>query len=203
MKRLNIIGASGHGKVVADIARLNGYDDIVFFDDNGSIKSCGGIKVAGNVGAALESNGDFFIAIGKSQIREHMMKRFEGRFFPSLVHPGAVVAGDVKIGEGSLVAAGAVVNPGASIGRGCIINTCASADHDCNVSDFVHIAVGAHLSGSVSVGQRTWICVGASVVNNITICADCVVGAGAVVIKDITEPGTYAGVPAKLLHGVG
>ena len=93
--------------------------------------------------------------------------------------------------------AGAVINPGVRIGKGCIINTCSSMDHDCVVGDYVHIAVGSHLCGTVSVGDGTWIGAGATVSNNVSICSDCMIGAGAVVIKDIKESGTYVGVPAK------
>lgn len=93
--------------------------------------------------------------------------------------------------------AGAVINSGVRIGRGCIINTCSSADHDCDMGDYVHIAVGSHLCGTVSVGDETWIGAGATVSNNISICSECMIGAGAVVTRDITEKGTYVGVPAK------
>ena len=79
---------------------------------------------------------------------------------------------------------------------GCIINTCSSVDHDCVIGDFVHIAVGSHLSGTVKVGDATWIGAGATVSNNVSICGRCMIGAGAVVVDDITESGTYMGVPA-------
>ena len=198
MNRLIIIGASGHGKVVADIAEKNGYDEIEFYDDDESISSCGKWPVIGLTAKALGKSDDLFIAIGNAALREKVMDCFEGRHFPVLIHPNAVVADDVEIGEGSVVMAGAVVNPGAKIGKGVIINTCSSVDHDCVIDDFVHVSVGAHLSGTVVVGERTWIAVGASVVNNVCICADCIIGAGAVVIRNIPKPGTYVGVPARM-----
>lgn len=89
------------------------------------------------------------------------------------------------------------MNPGAVIGKGCIINTCASVDHDCRVEDFVHVSVGAHVAGTVRIGERTWVGAGATVSNNVRICDDCMIGAGAVVVKDIMERGTYVGVPAE------
>lgn len=200
MNRLNIIGASGHGKVVADIAMLNGYGEIEFYDDDESITSCDKWPVVGTVNQVFKREDDVFIAIGNATSREKLMECFEGRHFPVLIHPNAVVAGDVEIGKGSVVMAGAVINPGAKIGKGVIVNTCSSVDHDCVIGDFVHISVGAHLSGTVVVGNRTWIAVGGSVVNNVNICGGCIIGAGAVVIKDIEEAGTYVGVPAKLLR---
>ena len=93
--------------------------------------------------------------------------------------------------------AGAVINPGVRIGKGCIINTCSSVDHDCTVGDFVHVAVGSHLCGTVSVGDGTWIGAGATVSNNVSICSDCMIGAGAVIVNDIKKSGTYVGVPAR------
>ncbi len=199
MKRLIIIGASGHGKVVADIAALSGYRDIVFLDNNPGIKSCAGYPVLGSDAMISEIDGDVFAAVGNAQARKRIMSGNEGRFFPVLIHPSAVIAEGAEIGEGTAVMAGAVVNPGAIVGKGCIINTCSSIDHDCNIADYVHVSVGAHLAGTVSVGEGSWIGVGASVSNNISICGDCMIGAGAVVVKDIAVPGTYVGVPAEIL----
>ena len=198
--KLAIIGASGHGKVIADIAEQNGYGEIAFYDDNESVASCGKWPVLGPTAMALDGCCDVFIAIGNAGVREMLMERFQGRRFPVLVHPRAVVAEDVILGEGTAVMAGAVINPGARLGRGVIVNTCSSVDHDCIVDDFVHVSVGAHLSGTVSVGKRTWIACGVCVRNNIRICADCMIGAGAAVVKDILEPGTYVGVPARKLE---
>ena len=196
INRLIIIGASGHGKVVADIAKRCGYEDIVFLDNDQEIKSCAGYPVLGPDTLAAELEGDIFIAIGKAEYRRTLMDRYVGRNMPTLIHPNAAIADDVKIGAGSVVMAGAVINPNTRIGRGCIINTCASVDHDCIVEDFVHIAVGAHLCGSVTVGKETWIGAGSTISNNITICKNCMIGAGAVVIRNIKYPGTYIGVPA-------
>ena len=197
--KLTIIGASGQGKVVADIAEKNGYDEIDFLDDDETIMHCGKWPVVGPSMKAMEIEHDLFVAIGDASIREALMLCFQDKYFPVLIHPGAIVAEDVEIGEGTVVMAGAVINPGARIGRSCIINTCASVDHDCKLGDFSHVAVGAHLSGTVTLGKGSWIAVGASVVNNVTICDGCTVGAGAVVLHDITEPGTYVGIPVHRL----
>ncbi|HIX81308.1 MAG TPA: hypothetical protein H9980_04960 [Candidatus Erysipelatoclostridium merdavium] len=94
--------------------------------------------------------------------------------------------------------ANAVVNPGASIGKHCIINTSAVVEHDNIIEDYVHISVGAKIAGTVHIGKRTWIGIGATVKNNISICNDCMIGASGVVVKDILIPGTYIGVPATM-----
>ena len=199
MNKLIIIGASGHGKVVADIAALNGYKEIVFLDNDPEIKACAGYPVLGPDTMTSELDGDVFIAVGNAEIRKKLMERDANRNFPVLIHPSAVIAESAEVGAGSVVMAGAVINPGVKIGKGCIINTSSSVDHDCIVEDFCHVSVGAHLSGTVVVGTGTWIGAGATVINNVNICGKCMIGAGAVVIKDIDELGTYVGIPAKKL----
>ena len=196
MNRLIIIGAGGHGKVIADIALATGYSDIAFVDDNESIRECAGFPVIGRMSNLSEIKGDKIVAIGNSYIREKIMDSIDT---VSLIHPGANIGRDVDILPGSVVMAGAVINHGSKIGRGCIINTCSSVDHDCVLEDYVHIAVGAHLCGSVNIGANTWIGSGAIVINNVRIGPDCMIGAGAVVVRDITSPGTYVGMPAKAM----
>lgn len=197
MKRLIIIGASGHGKVIADIAK-HIYDEIVFLDDDPGINNCYGCPVVGTVDKALSIDGDLFIAIGNADIRKRLMERFSAKVFPVLLHPNAIIADEVEIGSGSVVMAGVVINPGVSIGKGCIINTSSSVDHDCIIGDYSHVSVGAHLAGTVSVGNDVLIGAGATVINNVSICDGCMIGAGAVVIKDICMRGTYVGVPAGM-----
>ncbi len=197
--KLTIIGASGHGKVVADIASKCGYDCIEFLDDDVSLKKCGKWPVIGKTDKAVDSN--VFVAIGNAETRKRMIERLHDKTVVTLVHPDAVIANSVRIGRGTVVMAGTVINPDAVIGDGCIINTSSSVDHDCIVGDYTHVSVGAHLSGAVHVGEMTWIGVGAAISNNVNICEKCTIGAGAVVIKDINEPGTYVGVPAKKIKG--
>ncbi len=201
MKRqLVIIGASGHGKVVADIAKKNGYTEIVFLDDNDKIQECGEYQVVGTSEKSFfYKDRDFIVAIGNCKIREKIQKELEkqGMKIVTLVHPSAILGENVKLGAGTVVVAGVVINSSANIGRGCIINTCSSVDHDCVVRDFVHIAVGAHVAGTVDIGDRTWIGAGAVVSNNVAITSDCMIGAGTAVVKDIEEIGTYMGVPAR------
>lgn len=198
MKIITIIGASGHGKVVADIAKLNGYEEIVFLDDNDQVKLCGKYPVVGDSKKVANVDNDIFVAIGNADIRKQIMEQYPDKTFPVLIHPHAVVAEDVIIGKGTVIMAGAIVNSDAVIGKGCILNTSSSVDHECIVGDYTHVAVGAHLCGSVTVGCETWIGAGAIVSNNISICAGCIVGAGAVVVRNITEKGAYIGVPARL-----
>lgn len=196
-KRLVVIGASGHGKVVADIAVRCGYEEIHFLDDDETVRRCGRYAVMGKSEAVREMAGDVIVAIGNPTMRKKIQERIGEERLTILIHPDAVIAEETVIGKGTVVMAGAVLNPYSETGRGCIINTCASVDHDCRLGDYVHVAVGAHLAGNVTIGDGTWVGAGAVVNNNVTICGDCMIGAGAVVIKDIGEPGTYVGIPAK------
>ena len=198
MKSITILGASGHGKVIADIASLVGYDKIEFLDDNAEVTSCGPYPVVGPCSLAEKAEGDIFVAIGNCVVRKKLMETLSSKNFPVLIHPSATVARDTQIGEGTAVMAGAVINPGCVIGKGNIINTCCSVDHDCVTGDYVHVSVGAHLCGTVNIEELTWVGAGAIVNCYANICSGCMIGAGAVVIKSITEKGTYIGIPAKI-----
>lgn len=201
-KKLLIIGANGHGKVVADIAqRTNKYEDIVFIDDNENIKECVGKAVVGST-KELEQyvdEYDMFVAIGNTSIRNMILDKLIqiNASVPILIHPNAIVGMNVEIGMGTVVMAGAIINPAVKIGVGCIINTGATVDHDCVIGDYVHISVGSHLAGTVIIGNNSWIGIGAIVSNNISVGPNIVVGAGGVVIKNIEVPGTYVGIPVK------
>lgn len=201
MDKLAIIGASGHGKVVADIALKNGYKDIIFLDDDPRKLFCGVYPVVGNISKIFDINRKCFIAIGNTQVREKIQELIleAGISVVSLIHPNAVIADDAQIGIGTVVMAGAVINSGTIIGKGCIVNTCSSIDHDCKVGSYCHIAVGAHIAGTVEIGNETWIGAGVTVSNNINICSGCTIGAGAVVIHNIENTGTYVGVPASFV----
>ena len=200
--KLIIIGASGHGKVVADIAiKMNKWQSIAFLDDDESIKTSMGLEVIGKTADAFtyKEEADFFVAIGSNTTREKVQEKFieQGLSVISLIHPSAVIGTDVEIGIGSVVMAGIVINSSTRIGKGCIINTNSSLDHDNVIEDYVHISPGASLAGTVKVGKWSWLGIGSVVSNNVNICSSCKLGAGAVVVKDITEPGTYVGVPVR------
>ena len=201
-KKLLIIGASGHGKVIVDIAlKMNKYEEIYFFDDREEITNCMQFSVVGKVKDVYNylEDADVFVAIGNSEGRRNVLEELKQNnvSIATLIHPNAIVGENVVIGKGTVVMAGAVINPDAKIGEGCIINTAASVDHDCQLDDYVHVSVDAHLAGNVKLGKNTWVGVGASIINNMSVCENVMIGAGAVVVKDILESGTYVGVPAK------
>lgn len=200
--KLLIIGASGHGKVVADIAlKMNKWKSIAFLDDDQNIKTSIGIRVidtSSNMFKYIDEY-EIIVGIGNNETRQKVYEvlEIEGATIPVLIHPTAVIGESVEIGKGTVVMAGAVINSSTKIGKGCIINTGSTIDHDNKIEDFVHISPGVHLAGTVTVGLGSWLGVGCIVSNNVRISKGCKLGAGAVVIKDITETGVYVGVPVR------
>lgn len=195
-----IIGASGHGKVVADTILQSGDHVYGFLDDNLELgDSFIGFPVLGTVDR-FENYPDakFVVAIGNAKIRESIVEKLAGVSWYTAIHPRAVISSlDTSIGEGTVVMADAVINAGTKIGNHCIINTGAVVEHDNRIEDFVHVSVGAKLAGTVHVGKGTWIGIGATVRNNVEICEECMIGAGAVVITNIKKNGVYIGIPAE------
>jgi sugar O-acyltransferase (sialic acid O-acetyltransferase NeuD family) len=194
-RQLLIIGAGGHGKVAADIARQVGYTDVAFLDDHPNDS----LRVVGTT-ADIETyatEADFFVAIGNATVRKNFFDRLKacGATIVSLIHPHATIARSATLGEGVLVAAGAVVGVDAVVGDGAIVNTLASVDHDCGLGAFSHVSAGVHMAGTMQIDQFTFVGVGATVIQH--VCSHCTIGAGAVVAKPITESGTYVGVPAR------
>lgn len=203
-KKLIIIGASGHGKVAADIAKLmNKWENIFFIDDNKSITSSMGIDIIDDLSNIQNyiNDHDIFIAIGDCYIREKIFLRIEalGANIPTLIHPSSIIGSNVKIGKGTIIVAGAIINCCSHIKPGCIINTGSTVGHDCRIGNFTHIAPGVNIGGNTSVGADNWIGIGSVIINNISITNHCTIGAGSVVIDNIINPGTYVGIPAKKL----
>ena len=211
MKRLAIWGASSHAVVVADIVRCQGSYEIVGFLDDVSVdrkntEFCGAKVLGGaeQLDALHEARVDsFIIAIGDCDARLRIASLVEARGFRlvAAVHPRAVIASSASVGDGTVIAAGAVVNPGAVIGKNVIINTAASVDHECVLEDGVHIGPGVHLGGKCRIGTAAWIGIGATVKDRINIGARSIVGAGAVVLRDIPENVVAYGVPARVVRG--
>lgn len=204
MKRLAILGASGHGKVIADTAELCGWEKIAFFDDafprfdiNGAWPILGSFK---DLLQQLPSFDAVFVAIGNNRVRLAKLNELlaNGADIATLIHPAACVSRYANIGVGSVILAGAVVNAYADINLGCILNTHCSVDHDCIVGRAVHISPGGHLAGAVVIGEASWVGIGACVRQLVVIGRDVMVGAGAAVVSDVPDDATFCGVPARL-----
>ena len=198
MNRLIIIGAGGHGKVIADAALKNGYANICYIDDHatGDVMGFPIIGTSADIERLNDGSTDFIIGIGNNAIRKTVAEKYNVNWV-SIVHPSAQIAFNAEIGKGTVVMANAVVNACATVGEHCIINTGAIVEHDNVIGNYAHISPGVALGGTVRIGSLTHVGIGATVKNNVDICPDCIIGAGAVVVRNITESGTYVGVPIR------
>lgn len=193
-KKIYIYGASGHGLVCADIALNVGYEEVIFIDDDE------------NKALAFKSNlakFDFFIAIGDNAIRKKIVEKVENSGFKcvSLIHSSAIISPSAKISNKNVVIMpNVIVNASAKIEAGVILNSSCVVEHECFVGEFSHISVGAKLTGNVKIGRECFLGANSCVLPNLSLCDEAVLGAGAVMIKNIDEKGVFAGVPAKKIN---
>lgn len=207
MNKLAILGASGHGKVAADIALQCGWKEVSFFDDNAEGKN----KVEhwpllGDTHALLDSASRFsgiFVAIGNNKIRHEKLTLLStgGTPIVTLVHPRAIVSPYATLAEGVMIVGGAVVNAFCKVGFGGIVNTGATVGHDCNLDQCVHVAPGANVAGNVSIGRLSWVGAGSAIKQGIIIGAGVTIGVGAAVIRNAKDGEILMGVPAKPYSG--
>jgi len=191
-----VVGAGGHGMVVAETIELMGDEVVCFWDDDQSKKSCNGYMVVNHENVFTEDL-EVVIAIGNNEVRKRIAAKGFKNDYP-VIHPLALISRSARIAAGTMVLPGAIVNAQASIGKYCILNTNSSVDHECVIGDFVHIAPGAVLAGNVEVGEGSLIGMGAVVLPHVKIGSWCKIGAGAVVVKDVPDGKTVIGVPAKI-----
>lgn len=192
-----LIGGGGHAEVIIDCIRSVG-DQVVGILDDGlvpgtMVQDIPVLGKAADFGAYRQHK--FLVAIGDNGVRRRIAEKMDVQWYTA-VHRSAVVSSAARLGAGTVVMPNAVINAGATVGCHCIVNTGAIVEHDNCLGNYVHISTAAALGGTVSVGEETRVCIGAHVKNNISICGGSTIGAGAVVIKDVTEPGTYVGIPA-------
>ncbi|GAA0083715.1 hypothetical protein UT300007_01540 [Clostridium sp. CTA-7] len=169
MENLLIIGAGGHGKVVAEAADLEKkYDKISFLDDKEGIENIYNFKVVGKIDRYIEFINEYkyaFVAIGNNEKRLELIDKLISVGFnvPIIIHPKASVSKYSNIGLGTVILANAVVNVNTTIGNGCILNINSSVDHDCDISSGVHISSGAVIRSMVNIGELSIIDAGACV----------------------------------------
>jgi sugar O-acyltransferase (sialic acid O-acetyltransferase NeuD family) len=207
MTAVVVIGAGGHGRVVADAARAAGFTVLGFTDRDDAMRGrrIDGVEVLGDDSALARfdprtvqvANGVGGTRVSPLRREVHERLSAGGWTIASIVHPRAIVADNRTLGAGAQIMAGAVVQPGACLGAGVIVNTGALVDHDCEVGDHSHIAPGAVLSGGVKLGAGCHIGTGAVLIQGISLGARCLVGAGAVVVASCGDQVKLLGVPAR------
>jgi len=198
MNDIYIYGASGHGKVVLDIALNLNLAIAGFVDRNPLLSKFEGYEVIKSV----PSKANYIIAIGDNSIRQKIAQTSSGDLLPALINKHAIIGGNVILGQGTMVAAGAIINPSVIVKSNCIINTAAVIEHDCVIEDFVHISPNVTLCGSVIVGKGTHVGAGAVIIPGVKIGDWCTIGAGTVVIKDIPNGATVVGNPGRIIKSI-
>ena len=191
-KNIAIIGAGGHGKVVGEIALLNQYKVINFFDDKVNDIKKFPFTIFGSLDYLKDHLKDYdayFVAIGENRIRSNIIEWLKKQKMNiiSLTHPRSTISQFSSLEIGTCVMANAVINPGTLIKEGAIINTSASVDHDCIIEDFAHISPNCSLSGSVRVGKFSHLGTGTSVHPGIHIGNNVKTAVGSKVFKNILD----------------
>ncbi|WP_085299955.1 acetyltransferase [Cognaticolwellia mytili] len=207
-KTLVIIGAGGHGRVVADCAEQSGeYTEIVFLDDSvAERKHNAHWAIIDTVEHWINyrQKADFIVALGNNAIRASIQQQLQtaGVNIATIVHPTAAISKHCQLGKGVVVFANAVVNVGTEIADGCIINTGATVDHDCHIGQYCHLSPGVNIAGGVRVERMSWLGIGCSVIEGITIAENSQMGAGAVITQNTKNGLLYLGVPAKAVRAI-
>jgi len=203
LKCLAIIGASGHGNVVAETAALQGWEKIHFYDRKWpEMTKLGQWQVVGSDLDFFNRKSEYtgiFLAIGDNISRVKFSEKLDP--VSSLIvikHPVSTISPSVSILAGVVVMAGAIINANCVINEGVIVNTSCTIDHDCLIGAYSHISPGANIAGGVEVGEQSWVGIGAVVKQGIKIGKGAIVGAGAVVVSDVEANTTVLGIPAKV-----
>ncbi|MDD5159838.1 MAG: acetyltransferase [Sulfuricurvum sp.] len=195
-KVIYIYGASGHGRVIADIAYACGYtiggwiDDSIYND-------------APDWETFIQTHTSCPIAlgIGNNYTRFELSEKITrlGYQLPALIHPSAIISPSAAISYGTVVMPLSVINAHAIIGKGVIVNSGAIIEHDCILGDYSHISPNAALAGNVTIGDYTHIGISATIIQNITVGVHALIGAGSVVIDHIPNNCTAVGAPSRII----
>jgi sugar O-acyltransferase (sialic acid O-acetyltransferase NeuD family) len=202
MRRLLLLGFGGHARSVADVALSVGYERLLFVDEHGaSGESFGGFPVVREMPATGEG-WPCIPCAGRNDWRREQLRRLvsEGRPIASVISPRATVGAGAEVGAATFVGHHAHIGPLARIGAACIVNTGAAIEHDCVVGECCHVSVNSTVAGRCVLGDLVFVGAGATVVDRVSIASEVTIGAGAVVIANIDAPGTYVGVPARMLR---
>lgn len=205
-----VIGAGGHGRVVADALQAAGRKVLGFLDSAAHMhgKYVDGLPVLGGdeclqdhppVSVRLANGiGSTTSTAARRQVYERLTAA--GFQFETVRHPAAIIAPSAALSPGAQVMAGAVLQPGVVVGEDSIINTGALVDHDCQIGSHCHLAPGVVISGSVRVGDGCHVGTAASVIQGVAIGAGALIAAGAVVVSNVPDGARMGGVPARMME---
>jgi UDP-N-acetylbacillosamine N-acetyltransferase len=194
-------GAGGHGRVVASQWRARRREKVVFADQAVVLGSVVDDTEVRFPGLASIQGYSLLVTIGDNAQRAALQTEAQQLGLDLATFVADEDGYFAKPPEaGSMVLAGAIVNIGARIGQGVIVNSGAIVEHDCTVGAFTHLSPGARIAGGCTLGERVWVGTGATLIPELVIAPGTVIGAGASVLSSISEPGVYAGVPARRIR---
>lgn len=209
MKKLVIVGAGDFGREVSWVAeRINAqtpvWELLGFVDDGAAVqgRTVDGYPVLRPVSWLEAVTDELYVvcSIGTGRVRKQVMERVlaNPHLRPAvLIDPAAIVGRNAQVGPGCVVCAGTVLAISSRLEAHTIVNLNCTVGHDTVLEPYCTVHPGSNLSGRVHVGACTDIGTGTKIIQGLAVCPGCTLGAGTVVVCDITEPGTYAGVPAR------
>lgn len=205
MKKVVIVGYSGHAFVVIDTFLAIGLNLLGYFEHSEKennpfrLPYLGSERKENSAKILREKDIYFFASIGNNAVRCRIVNKMFSQSFKTIaaIHPSAVISNSSSIGQGTFVAPGSMVNALSKIGKGVILNTSSVIEHECIIRDFVHIAPGAVLAGNVKIGEKSFVGANAVIKEGISIGKNVTIGAGAVIINDISDNETWVGNPGR------
>lgn len=209
MKKIVIFGSGGFARevvhLIEDINERNKEWELIgFIDDNEDNhgKTLNGVKVLGGREWLKEYSEDIYLALGignprvKKVIIEDLKKHIHIKF-PNLIHPTVKFSQYNTIGEGNIICEGNILTCNIDISNFTIINLNCTIGHDVALRDFVTILPNASISGNVILNECVDFGTNATIIQGLTVGKNSIIGAGAVVVKDIPDSCTAVGMPAK------
>lgn len=205
MEKIYIVGAGGFAREVAwlieDINDKNPVWELAgFIDENKTNvgKKLNGYLVLGDVEYLnKQEKANVVIAIGSGEARENLSKKIKNHVYPTLIHPSVIKSKYMTIDEGTIVCAGSIITTNINIGKHVIINLDCTIGHDVILENYTTILPSVNVSGNVVIDERTMLGTGSAIIQGLKIGKDSIIGAGAIVVKDIPNNCTAVGNPAK------
>lgn len=210
MKPIVIVGAGGFGRevhwLIKQINRKKEeWNFLGYIDDNVEVGTeINGKKVLGNLDYLLsqKENLSVAIAIGNAEIRKQLVEKLlenQSLEYPNLIAPDVFIDETVQLGEGNIIASGNILTVNIKIGDFDIINLDCTVGHDVRLKSFITVYPGVNISGNVDIAEKCELGTNSCIIQGINVGEKTIIGAGAVVIRNIEGRCTAVGNPARVV----